>query len=133
MTADTMPRYAADLLAAKADEECCYFIGDSGQAGTIVLYRESGWLVVKHFAENAVEMARVGQRISALHKALFAQHLPTYASQFSKICWTARAASPKITSTALVRDNESAKDAHDELAVDGFLVWHLEEPADDAP
>lgn len=58
MTADTMPRYAAELLAAKADEDRCCFISDSGQAGATVLFRDGGWLVVKHFAENAVETAK---------------------------------------------------------------------------
>jgi hypothetical protein len=58
MTADTIPRHADELLAAKADEKCCCFIGDSGQAGATVFYRDGGWLVVKHFAENAVETAK---------------------------------------------------------------------------
>ena len=50
-----MPRHATHLLAAKADETCCCFIGDFGQIGATVLFRNGQWLVVQHFVGNAVK------------------------------------------------------------------------------
>lgn len=45
------PRYVAQLLAAKADEDRCCFISDGSQLGATVLYRGGRWHVIQH-AEN---------------------------------------------------------------------------------
>ena len=50
-------RYVKQLLAAKTDEDRCCFISDGGQLGATVLYRNEGWLVVKHFDDDAVSTA----------------------------------------------------------------------------
>lgn len=51
-------RYVEELLAAKGDEDRCCFISDGGQLGATVLYRNGGWLVVKHFDDDAVTTVR---------------------------------------------------------------------------
>jgi hypothetical protein len=51
-----MPRYVADLLACRNDADRCCLFTDNSQLGTTVLYRDA-WLVVQHFANNAVATA----------------------------------------------------------------------------
>ena len=50
------PPVVARLLACRTDDDRSCFIGDSGQPGATALYRD-GWLVVQHFAGNAVATA----------------------------------------------------------------------------
>src|SRR6185437_14509228 len=74
------PRYVADLLACRSDAECCCLFTDGGQVGATVLYRD-GWLVVQHFAGNAVktceEIALVTLDEEADHERLTAAALAT--------------------------------------------------------